>query len=185
MAEDFALKALVRRLSESSPSRATPLSRVECDFSRILSDPKALHRAIGMLMQRYIGSEITHILALPGQGCLLGALLAYQLNLPLVSIGSPEDIPEHERLVLPDTDPARPLAIRKDQLVAGDRVLLFDGVIATGTTFIAASTLVRQQNANISEVAAIADFPDYGGRQRLLDMEIPAFSLMAFDADEL
>ena len=76
------------------------------------------------------------------------------------------------------------LEVHADSLCEGDRVLVFDDLIATGGTLLAAARLVRRLGAQVHEAAAIIDLPELGGSQRLQDMGIPTFSLTAFALDE-
>ena len=71
-----------------------------------------------------------------------------------------------------------------DSLCEGDSVLMFDDLIATGGTLIAAANLVRRMGAKIFEAAAIIDLPELGGSQRLADMGIPTFCLTQFGLTE-
>ena len=71
-----------------------------------------------------------------------------------------------------------------DSLCEGDSVLMFDDLIATGGTLIAAANLVRRMGAKIFEAAAIIDLPELGGSQRLEDMGIPTFCLTQFALTE-
>ncbi len=64
------------------------------------------------------------------------------------------------------------------------RVVLFDDLIATGGTLIAAAQLVRRMRATVHEAAAIIDLPELGGSRKLQDMDIPTFTLTAFSLNE-
>jgi len=63
-------------------------------------------------------------------------------------------------------------------------VLIFDDLIATGGTLIAAANLVRRMGAKVFEAAAIIDLPELGGSQRLNDMNIPTYCLTQFSLSE-
>ena len=76
------------------------------------------------------------------------------------------------------------LEVHSDSLCEGDSVLIFDDLIATGGTLIAAANLARRMGAKIFEAAAIIDLPELGGSQRLEDMGIPTFCLTQFGLSE-
>jgi adenine phosphoribosyltransferase len=63
-------------------------------------------------------------------------------------------------------------------------VLIFDDLIATGGTLLAAARLVRRLGATVYEAAAIIDLPELGGSRKLQDMGIPTFTLTAFELGE-
>jgi adenine phosphoribosyltransferase len=67
-----------------------------------------------------------------------------------------------------------------DALGPGDRVLIFDDLIATGGTILAASTLVKELGASIYEAAALIDLPDLEGSTRIQDAGIPVHTLLAY-----
>ncbi|KSS68786.1 purine phosphoribosyltransferase family protein [Pseudomonas aeruginosa] len=76
------------------------------------------------------------------------------------------------------------LEVHADSLCEGDSVLIFDDLIATGGTLLAAASLVRRLGARVFEAAAIIDLPELGGSTRLQDAGISTFSLTAFALDE-
>jgi adenine phosphoribosyltransferase len=72
------------------------------------------------------------------------------------------------------------LEVHADSLCEGDAIVMFDDLIATGGTLVAAANLVRRMGAHVYEAAAIIDLPELGGSQRLEDMSIPTFCLTNF-----
>src|SRR3990167_6581005 len=72
------------------------------------------------------------------------------------------------------------LEVHADSLCEGDKVLIFDDLIATGGTLLAAAQLVRRMGASIIEAAAIIDLPELGGSQKLQDSGTPTFALTSF-----
>ncbi len=59
--------------------------------------------------------------------------------------------------------------------------MLFDDLIATGGSILAASTLIRKLGAEVSEAAAVVDLPDQGGVDKLGEANIPTFTLLAYE----
>ncbi|TXJ01212.1 MAG: adenine phosphoribosyltransferase, partial [Aquabacterium sp.] len=76
------------------------------------------------------------------------------------------------------------LEVHADSLCDGDKVLIFDDLIATGGTLLAAARLVRRLGAQVFEAAAIIDLPELGGSTLLQDAGIPTFCLTAFALDK-
>ncbi|MNP72449.1 Adenine phosphoribosyltransferase [compost metagenome] len=74
--------------------------------------------------------------------------------------------------------------MHSDSLCDGDKVLIFDDLIATGGTLLAATRLVRRLGASVFEAAAIIDLPELGGSERLAEAGISSFCLTAFALDE-
>ena len=66
------------------------------------------------------------------------------------------------------------LEIHRDAIKPGERVLIFDDLLATGGTARAVTDLVRKMGGEIVEVAFMIELLELGGRERLLDC--PVFS---------
>lgn len=151
------------------------------DITPLFQDPKALHIVVDTLTQRYLDSDITHIAALDARGFLLGSLLAYKLNLPLILVRKkgklPGDVIAQEYQLEYGT---ACIEVHRDACSEGDKILLIDDLIATGGSLLAASTLLKSLGAEISEAAAIIDLPFLEGSTRLQEAEIPVYSMVAY-----
>lgn len=179
MLDDFSLKQLVK-IHKDFPRKGS-FTR---DLSGLLNETGALHYITSQLTQRYLDSKIDRIVALKGRGTMFAAVLAYRLNLPLILI---RDFGEEPGEVLferaPSTLGDRTLEMRQGMLKEGDKVLLFDDILASGGSLIAAATLIRRQQAEVQEVATLIDLPDRGGSDRLLELGISSYSIMAFEGE--
>ena len=71
-----------------------------------------------------------------------------------------------------------------DSLCDGDSVLIFDDLIATGGTLLAAVNLVRRTGAQVFEAASIIDLPELDGSRRLRAAGVPTFCLTEFSLSE-
>lgn len=178
--DEFFIKALVRAVPDW-PRKGM----VFRDVAPLFRDPKALRMVADSLVQRYIDCDLTHVAAVEARGFPLGAILTYELNLPLVLIRKqgklpPETISQSYQMEYDH----QTLEISADALGSGDRVLLVDDLIATGNTLLSASMLIRELGAKVSEVAAIIDLPDLQGSTVLGEANIPVYTLCAFDTPE-
>ena len=68
-----------------------------------------------------------------------------------------------------------------DALVAGERVVLVDDLIATGGTAEAAVKLLRQLGAEVLAACFVIDLPDLGGAAKLRALDVPVRTLIAFE----
>lgn len=179
MLDEFSLKQLIETHKDFPKKGANTR-----DFSALLNETGALHFITSELAQRYLNTKINRIVALKGRGTMFAAVLAYRLNLPLVLI---RDFGEEPGEVLferaPSTKGDRTLEMRQSMLNEGDKVLLFDDILASGGSLIAAATLIRRQKAEVHEVATLIDLPDKGGSERLLELGIGTYSIMAFEGE--
>jgi len=152
------------------------------DVTPIFKDPKALRMVSDSLITRYIDSGITHIACIDARGFLLGSIIAYQLNLPLVLVRKKGKLPGDT--ICQDYTleyGTATVEMQTDSLAEGNRVLIFDDLIATGGTVLAAATLIRKLGAEVHEAAALIDLPDLQGSARIQEAEIPVYTLLAYE----
>jgi adenine phosphoribosyltransferase len=71
--------------------------------------------------------------------------------------------------------------MQTDSVSSGDRVLIFDDLIATGGTILAACTLIKKLGAEIIEAAALIDLPDLQGSARIQETGVPVYTLLAYE----
>lgn len=135
-------------------------------------------------IQRYIDSDITHIACIDARGFLFGSILAHQLNLPLVLVRKKGKLPGetiHQDYSLEYGTAA--VEMQRDALTEGNRVLIFDDLIATGGTILAACTLIKRLGAQVTEAAALIDLPDLQGSTRIQESGVPVYTLLAYEGD--
>jgi len=178
--DEYTIKSLIRPVPDFPKPGVTFR-----DITPLYHSPRAMRMVADSLIQRYVESPVTHIGAIDARGFLLGAVLAYELNKPLVLFRKAGKLPAdtlRESYATEYSDTT--LEMHRDALSGGEQVLLLDDLIATGGTFLAAARLVRQCGANVYEAAAIIDLPDLGGSRSMQDAGIPTFTLCAFAEDE-
>ena len=66
-------------------------------------------------------------------------------------------------------------------IVAGERVILVDDLIATGGTAEAAVKLLKQIGANVLAACFIIDLPDLGGAEKIRKLDVPVRTLVSFE----
>lgn len=176
-------KTAVQQLIKTHPDFPKKGSNTR-DLTYLLNEPGALHFVTSDLAQRFLDARIDRLVVLKGRGTMFAAALAYKLNLPLVLI---RDFGEEPGEVIFERAPSalgdRTLEMRKGIVKEGDRVLLFDDILASGGSLLAAATLIRRQKAEVVSVASLISLPDKGGRDRLLELGIPTYSVLAIEGD--
>lgn len=178
--DEFTIKTLIRPV----PDFPTP-GVVFRDITPLLQSPKALRMVADSLIQRYVESDFTHIGALDARGFIIGSIIAYELNKPLILLRKKGKLPADVLVESYQSEYGEAfLEVHADSLCEGDSVLLLDDLIATGGTFVAAARLVRRMGAQVYEAAAIIDLPELGGSRKLQDMDIPTYTLTAFELKE-
>lgn len=152
------------------------------DITPLFKDPKALKMIADAFIERYISTEVTHIACIDARGFLFGSIIAYQLNLPLVLVRKKGKLPGktiHREYALEYGTAAVEMQI--DAVTKGDKVLIFDDLIATGGTILAASTIIKELGAEIYEAAALINLPELNGAALIQESDIPVFTLLSYE----
>jgi adenine phosphoribosyltransferase len=68
-----------------------------------------------------------------------------------------------------------------DALVAGERVILVDDLVATGGTAKAGRQLLQQIGAEVVAACFVIDLPELGGAAKLRDAGIEVRTLLSFE----
>ena len=154
------------------------------DITTLFKDPDGLREAINIFAERYKDMKIDKIAAIESRGFLIGAPLAYLLNIGLVLIRKPGKLPaetiKQDYKLEYGTDQ---IEIHIDAIKEGERVLIVDDLIATGGTVEAAVKLVQKMKGEVLECCFIIDLPDIGGSRKLESMGQNIFSLCEFEGD--
>lgn len=155
------------------------------DITPLFQSPKATRLVMDSFVQRYIEADFSHIGVMDARGFLIGSIVAYELNKPLILFRKQGKLPADVLSEGYQTEYGEAfLEVHADSLYDGDSVVMFDDLIATGGTLIAAANLIRRMGAKIHEAAAIIDLPELGGSKRLQDLQIPTFCLTSFGLTE-
>jgi len=154
------------------------------DITTLFKDPEGLREAINIFAERYKDMQIDKIAAIESRGFLIGAPLAYLLNVGLVLIRKPGKLPaetiKQDYKLEYGSDQ---IEIHIDAIKEGERVLIVDDLIATGGTVEAAVKLVQMMKGEVLECCFIIDLPDIGGSRKLESMGQNVFSLCEFEGD--
>ena len=154
------------------------------DITTLFKDPDGLCEAINIFVERYKDVKIDKIAAIESRGFLIGAPLAYLLNIGLVLIRKPGKLPaetiKQDYKLEYGSDQ---IEIHIDAIKEGEKVLIVDDLIATGGTVEAAVKLVQRMKGEVLECCFIIDLPDIGGSRKLELMGQNVFSLCEFEGD--
>ena len=154
------------------------------DLTPLFNDNRALHLCAHAFVERYLDADITHVAALEARGFILGSIIAYQLNLPIILVRKGGKLPGNvasEHFTLPHGE--RSLELQKGSCGDGDRVLIFDDLIATGGTAEASVALIEQLGGEVVECCFVIELPDIGGRKRLEAKGYKVFALCGFEGE--
>ena len=154
------------------------------DITTLFKDSEGLREAINIFAERYKDMKIDKIAAIESRGFLIGAPLAFLLNIGLVLIRKPGKLPaetiKQDYKLEYGSDQ---IEIHIDAIKEGEKVLIVDDLIATGGTVEAAVKLVQKMKGEVLECCFIIDLPDIGGSRKLESMGQNVFSLCEFEGD--
>ena len=178
--DEFSFKSLIRPVVDFPKPGV-----IFRDITPLFQSPKALRLVIDSFVHRYIEADFTHIGAMDARGFLVGSIVAHELNKPLILFRKQGKLPADVLSEGYQTEYGEAfLEVHADSLCEGDSLVLFDDLIATGGTLLAAASLVRRMGAKVYEAAAIIDLPELQGSQRLEDGGVPTFCLTRFSLSE-
>jgi adenine phosphoribosyltransferase len=151
------------------------------DITPLLQNPKVFRVLIDAFVHRYMDRRPDVVAGLDARGFILGAVVAYELNIGFVPIRKKGKLPftTVEETYELEYGSAT-VELHTDAVKSGDRVLLIDDLIATGGTMMAGKKLLEKLGATVIEGAAIVDLPELGGSERLRESGLPLFTLVDF-----
>ena len=143
------------------------------DITTLLKDPTAFRSLIDELTNKYTSSNISKVVGIESRGFILGSPLAYHLQAGFVPVRKPGKLPAEVHEVKYNLEyGSNSLAIHRDAITPGERVLVVDDLLATGGTAAATAHLIRQLGGEIVQIAFLVELAFLNGRQQLQDDEV-------------
>jgi adenine phosphoribosyltransferase len=152
------------------------------DITTLLGNARAFRRAVDELVQPWAGSKVDKVAGIEARGFILGGAVAHQLSAGFIPIRKKGKLP-HKRVSIAYSLEygLDEMEMHEDAVVAGERVILVDDLIATGGTAEAAVKLLRNLGAEVLAACFIIDLPDLGGADKLRQLDLPVRTLIAFE----
>jgi len=154
------------------------------DVSTLVVDPDGLKDSIDFLYEKYKNTKIDKVAAIDARGFIWGGALAYKLGVGLVMIRKPGKLPyktisETYELEY-GTDS---IQMHVDAIEKGEKVLLFDDLLATGGSARAACNLIEKAGAEVVSVAFVIELTgSLHGRDKLKGYDV--FTLVKIEVEE-
>ena len=151
------------------------------DITTLLKHADGFQAVVEGLATPHRGHAIDKLAAIESRGYIVGAAVAYALNVGFVPIRKHGKLPAenfgHDYELEYGTDR---LEMHIDAIQRGERVLLVDDLIATGGTAEAGLKLIGLAGGSVVGCAFIVELPDLGGRERLEKLGYRVISLCQF-----
>ncbi len=138
------------------------------DITPLLADPRAFKGCIDHFADRYRDKEIDKIVGIEARGFIFAGALAYALDTGVVPIRKPGKLPYltiNETYELEYGTDA--MEIHQDAVKPGEKIILFDDLLATGGTLAAAARLVEKLGGNIVEIATLIELTFLKGSEKI------------------
>ena len=138
------------------------------DITTLLKDAQAFRQILDELTSKYRNQGISKIVSIESRGFILGSPLAYHLGTGFVPVRKPGKLPADTFEVKYNLEyGATSLAIHRDAVRIGERVLIVDDLLATGGTAAATVHLIRQLGGEIVSLAFLVELQFLKGREKL------------------
>lgn len=137
------------------------------DITPLIANGPVFKELVEILAARYAG-RIDAVAGLESRGFILGAPLATELGIGMLTIRKAGKLPGHVIGVdyALEYGTAR-MEIRPESVRPGSRVLVVDDVLATGGTAAASVELLRRCGAEVETVAVLLELEAFTGREVL------------------
>ncbi|MCW4010073.1 MAG: adenine phosphoribosyltransferase [Candidatus Bathyarchaeota archaeon] len=168
------LKAIIRRFPEFK-------GVVFWDILPLLKDKAAFKEAVDKLAAHYKNKNIDVIASNEARGFIIGAPLAYALDVGFVPIRKKGKLPgkcmplTYQKEYEEDT-----IEIQEDAIKKGEKVLLIDDLLATGGTVKANIDLIEKLGGEVVGLGFLIEL-DYCGGRKLLGDKHEIFSLIRYE----
>lgn len=138
------------------------------DITPLLSNPSGLALSIELLANPFRGKNIDLVVGAESRGFIFGTAVACCLSAGFVIVRKPGKLP-HKRITMAydleyGTDT---LEMHADSIVAGQRVLIVDDLLATGGTMKACCDLVTKLGGTVAGIAVLIELAGLNGRAKL------------------
>lgn len=143
------------------------------DITPLLASPDLFREAVNLFQSRHAGQGITKVAAIDARGFLFGGALAASLGAGLIPIRKHGRLPWKTWQESYELEYGKAVVeLHQDACGAGDRVLLFDDLLATGGTARAATRLLERTGATIVGIDFLVELAFLNGRSRLAAYDV-------------
>jgi len=138
------------------------------DITTLLKDARAFSAITEELVARYRHERVDKVVGIESRGFIYGGTLAHRLGAGFVPVRKPGKLPADIFEVKYSLEyGSNSLAIHRDAIVQGERVLIVDDLLATGGTAAATVSLVQQLGGTIVGLDFLVELKGLNGRDKL------------------
>jgi len=150
------------------------------DITTLLKDKDAYKYCIDQITKHCKSLKIDYIAGIEARGFVIGAPVAYNLNVGFLLIRKKDRLPaDVERISYQLEYGENILEIHRDAFQEGDRIMVIDDLLATGGTTLAAFKLIEKLGGMIVGADFIVELEMLKAKEKLKGYEI--FSLVKYN----
>lgn len=147
------------------------------DITPLLQDKNIFRRIIDDLARPYVGKKIDKIVGIDARGFIFAAALAYKLRAGLAIVRKKGKLPAKTISQKYSLEYAmNTIEMHRDAILAGEKIIMVDDVLATGGTIKAAINLVKQLRGKILGVDFLIELRFLNGRKNLKNYKLRALA---------
>src|SRR6266516_7380326 len=136
------------------------------DITPMLNDPVLFRASIDLFLERCRDMEIDKIVGIDARGFLFGSAVAYELGVGFVPIRKRGKLPYKTEIAKYSLEYGQAeMEMHIDAMIAGERVILVDDLLATGGTSAAAAALIRKVGGQLLEAQFLFELEFLEGRK--------------------
>lgn len=149
------------------------------DVTTLLKEPEPMRYVIDTIVEKYQDQRVDKLVSIEARGFIFGGVIAYRLGCGFVPVRKPGKLPAATVAMDYALEYGKnTIEIHKDAITPGDRVLVFDDVLATGGTVKATCELIEKLGGTVIGCAFVSDLTYLGGSAKLSRYEV--FSLIQY-----
>lgn len=143
------------------------------DITTLLKNSAAMRHLADELTERYQGRQIDKVVGIESRGFIFAGILAVRLGAGFVPVRKPGKLPADCYEVKYSLEYGQnSLAVHRDAVTIGERVLIIDDLLATGGTAEATIHLVRQLGGTIVGLDFLVELKSLNGRDKLTGYDV-------------
>ena len=143
------------------------------DVTSVLQDADGLRLAIDLMQEKLKGLEFDLIAGSESRGFIFGAPIAYNLHKPFIPIRKKGKLPRETVSIQYELEyGTAELEMHRDAVKPGQKVVLVDGLIATGGTNEAMIRLVEGLGGEVVKAVFLMELAGLKGRERLKEYDV-------------
>ncbi|HEY5226849.1 MAG TPA: adenine phosphoribosyltransferase [Methylovirgula sp.] len=152
------------------------------DITTLLGNASAFRRAVDELVQPWAGTKVDKVAGIEARGFILGGAVAHQLSIGFIPIRKKGKLPHKVVTIAYSLEyGVDEMEMHEDALIAGEKVILVDDLIATGGTAEGAVKLLQKLGAEVVAACFVINLPELGGAKKIEALGVPVHTLIAFE----